>query len=55
MKNRLPFICILAAAAVAVSPSDSQTAQPPDLNGFWTHGFSLGFDSAARRRRRTGP
>src|SRR5579862_1282568 len=35
---------ILAVTAAAAPRADSQSASAPDLNGFWTHGFSLGFD-----------
>jgi len=42
MVRTLPIL-IAAAAAFGISSADSQTAAP-DLNGFWTHGFSLGFD-----------
>lgn len=34
----------IAAMALPATAADSQNATPPDLNGFWTHGFSLGFD-----------
>src|SRR5579863_2350954 len=46
MRFCIPSVsALILAAAAAVAPSaDSQSAQTPDLNGFWTHGFSLGFD-----------
>ena len=46
MRFRIPPVSalILAAACAAAPSANSQTAQAPDLNGFWTHGFSLGFD-----------
>lgn len=45
MKFRIPVAGMFAVAAtIAASPSDSQTTPAPDLNGFWTYGFSLGFD-----------
>lgn len=45
MKLRLLTIWALAGAGVLMAGSaGSQTQTTPDLNGFWTHGFSLGFD-----------
>jgi hypothetical protein len=44
MKNPISLSCTIAAAlALGTATADSQTAPAPDLNGFWTHGFSLGF------------
>lgn len=45
MMNRIGLVLplIAAATALSISSAGAQTAAP-DLNGFWTHGFSLGFD-----------
>jgi len=40
----MTFFALAAIAALAASSAGSQTQAVPDLNGFWTHGFSLGFD-----------
>src|SRR5579884_3434810 len=45
MKRQLLSSLLIAAGCAAIAPAaDSQNAPAPDLNGFWTHGFSLGFD-----------
>jgi hypothetical protein len=45
MNPRLSPALIVAAGLLFASGADSQPAPAPDLNGFWTHGFSLGFAS----------
>src|SRR6476646_2046070 len=46
MKRNILLSAAAAAAFVLGVPQSaiSQTAAP-DLNGFWTHGFSLGFEA----------
>jgi hypothetical protein len=55
MKSRsmLPAAAaLIAGLAVGVpQPALPQAAEAPDLNGFWTHGFSLGFDPPPKADR----
>ena len=45
MSRHMLSLAGFAIGAVAFARSaDSHSVPPPDLNGFWTHGFSLGFD-----------
>lgn len=44
--NRILSLAAMIAAGTALSAASSpERVETPDLNGFWTHGFSLGFDS----------
>src|SRR6478736_7740365 len=44
MNHRSILLAALTLAATGLAASASQS-DGPDLNGFWTHGFSLGFDA----------
>ncbi len=48
MSRLISLLVTVATGVLVAAPADSQTAQTPDLNGFWTHGFSLGFAAPAR-------
>jgi hypothetical protein len=43
MNHRSMFLAAVALATTGLTAGASQS-EGPDLNGFWTHGFSLGFD-----------
>src|SRR5258708_12659916 len=43
MNHRRIFLAAVALATTGLAAGASQS-EGPDLNGFWTHGFSLGFD-----------
>ena len=43
MNHRSIFLAAVTLATTGLAAGASQS-EGPDLNGFWTHGFSLGFD-----------